>query len=216
MLFLLLAISFYSCEKDTIEIQDETSDINYQSDLESFEYTFKGKKYTYKKLQNEFPDLLSEAFVLFEDNHGYIFDDESEALTFDGSFSKAASCKNDNNNFTWGFKVRFYEHENYRGRWWQYRKFRIPVQTFKVGGNVPSWLNDRTSSIVIDELDYSKHKSGQNYIGLTCYEDYGMRGKRTYAQVGNIFARCYRTFDNLRKGDWNDKISSWSVNGGGF
>ncbi len=206
---------FTSCN-DNNEIIDQEPLTN--NEYSNYNYIYKNQTYTQNEIEDSFPNLLSSSYVLFENKEkGYIYDTEEEANNHNENFLKNTQSREDYNNETWGFKVRFYEHENFKGRWWQYRKQRISVHTFEVKGNIPSWLNDKASSIVLDEIDHSKHRSGVNAVGLTCYQDYNQKGRKVYSSAYHWFLghQNKKTWKDLRKGNWNDKISSWSVSGGG-
>ncbi|OEK09851.1 hypothetical protein A8C32_10085 [Flavivirga aquatica] len=217
-------LTFTGCSVNDNDFAEEVNTVAAnENEYSKYNYIYKEQVYSLDEIKKDYPNLLDKAYILFEgENIANVFDDEKEALKYDKLFLEALesnsqlTSKNDNNNSTWGFKVRFYEHNDFKGRWWQYRKHKISVTRFEVKGNIPSWLNDRTSSIVLDELDYSKHNSGDNFIGLTCYQDYNQRGRSVYQRATHWFLGklSKKEWKNLDKGDWNDKISSWSVNGG--
>ncbi|WP_027395922.1 hypothetical protein [Aquimarina latercula] len=207
---LFLLFMFNSCDKDNLT---DTA-IGYEkSEL----YHYKGITLTEKQMNERHPNVLENSYLIINnDEIIHVFDSENEALEYDGILEDKASsnCKNDFNPYTWGFKIRFYENENFRGRWFQVRKHGISKSKGKYSANVPRSFNDKISSIVIDEIDKATgNTGGPLWTFVNCSEDYNLGGRSTNAVV-NPFG-CRRTWKNLRKGNWNDKISSWYVDGGG-
>lgn len=207
---LSLMLMLNSCDKD--DLTDTAI-----GETKSLLYHYRGITLTEKQINEQYPTVLDSSYLIINnDEIIHVFDSEREALDYDGILEHKASsrCKNDFNPYTWGFKIRFYENENFKGRWFQVRKHRIPKSTLRYSANVPKSFNDKISSIVIDEIDKATgNTGGPLWTFVNCSEDYNLGGRSTNAVV-NPFG-CKRAWKNLRKGSWNDKISSWYVSGGG-
>ncbi|WP_299711710.1 hypothetical protein [uncultured Tenacibaculum sp.] len=198
-------------ENDLIEANESTSE-NQELITTNDLYNYEGKLYTEQELKSTHPMVLDVAsYFIYEatENTFYVYTNEKEYK----SHSSSVQQRNDFDPTTWGFKLRMWEHENYGGRFVEWRYNKIKRSRRWVGANVPGWFNDRASSIVIDDVDRARfpNKNQEILVHFRCFEHYGYGGRQDTA---TLWFRSKRTFDNLRGGDWNDRISSWQVLGG--
>lgn len=207
---ILFLLSCLSCDRD--EFTEPAI-----AETKTVYYNYKENLLTEKEIYEQYPEVIKNSYLIINNDEIIdVFDSEDEALKHDMILEEkiSSNCKNDFNPYTWGFKIRFYEHENFKGRWFQVRRHGISKSRIRYSANVPKSFNDKISSIVIDEIDKATgNTGGPLWTFVNCSEDYNLGGRSTNAIV-NPFA-CKRIWKNLRKGNWNDKISSWYVSGGG-
>ncbi len=221
----LAMILFASCSKDNVEDEVNTPELSVTNTKAEYVYKYQGKFYSAEDFETNHKDLLMSSFQVFDETEfGQIinvFEDEAKANKFtespidysentDTTSEKRATCPD-----KWGFKVRMWEHENYKGKWIQFRRVGIPGNLKRKHWNMPNGWKNRVSSIVADELDYPSNFTSRGcqvaFMWLTCYDGDNFRGRSVAASLFVVTHSRSRHFKNLRKGNWNDKINSFSM-----
>lgn len=183
-------------------------------------YVYKSNVYSLQELKTTHPvvfDMASMSYDFYEDTM-YVFDNSKDYDVYTQSNNLESQIASRGGADCWGFKFRIWEHENYRGRYFEFKRSNIPRSKDRAWTNMPSWMNDKGSLIVLDEIDFSF--SGGNAASsnsIVCYEDYNRTGRRIASAKVPLFPWDYFTrnnkFSHLRKNNWNDTISSIEIIG---
>ncbi len=207
---------FTSCSKDSVEEDQIAPELAVSESESDYQYAYQGKFYSASDFEKNNKDLVESSFQIFDEteigNIIHVFDKESEADQFvestDEPVTQSKGCRS-----RWEFKVRMWEHERYGGRWIQFRRMNIPGDNKRKNWNMPRGWQNRVSSILVDELSYPANPNTANcaagLINFVCYEQFNFRGRETTAVLNPAFHFFRRSFPDLRRGNWNDKINSF-------
>ncbi|WP_299184168.1 hypothetical protein [uncultured Aquimarina sp.] len=221
ILYALVSLLILSCSVDKDDLS--TSSVLEPEEIynyDSWPHIYNKKEYSLEKLLNIKSDIMEISYLIYDIDKKviYIFDEEKDVNAFNSSNSGTTpmsklACTSDRNSNTWGFKLRMWEHDNFRGRFVEFRRTRNIRTSTRFRANIPSNMNDKISSIVIDELDtVADRNGGVRPFNLICYEDYNSRGRKLNDVLSfSSRFRCGKEYENLRRGNWSDVISSIEV-----
>lgn len=261
LIFVLTLLWVVSCkqQEDVKPSKEVTSEVLTNSQLT---YVYKGKAYNEQVWLRDFTQVHSKAYMIIEKNTCYAFDKEQEALNFDSQkginqrgskvipwivgglidgFTPSPSISASQMSRHYQFKLRFYEHTNFRGAWVQY-KVSGELKNSILGLKAKTWKNrfapnfrKRVSSAVIDEImyprrvtktslgpfEYAKSSQPHGQLSLKFYTSKNWKGVKWTETVAPYFHGRRRYFPNMSKwknllgkifgASFNDKIQSFSV-----
>ncbi len=123
--------------------------------------------------------ILQACLINYNEDTMYLFESDKEYEKYSAIINNVSA----RNPSDWGFKFRMWEHENYRGRFFEYKRTNLSgFSQRSVWTNVPSWINDKGSSIVVDEINFSFISGGAyGALGIKCYQDYNRGGRSVTA-----------------------------------